>query len=531
VLFFLFVLGWIATAAVRAPEIRSFALRFGGLFLIFSIGVGLADILTRLDTIENGYRDPEFDRLALYGSPWLLATHVTGLLVGKAYFPGPGFEAEFATFAGLAALALAVAGAVRRWNETGVRVAAVAGGVAVAVAFFFPLAWLFMKIPILNLSPPSRCLFVAGFAVAYLAAHGLDELGRELGKTPWIVTGVMVVATVGLLLARLGNVATIVGFAIATCAAWLARRSKPAAAGVAVSAILFELLPLFLQLNAHHDSSLLARTPEAVRQMREPAGPWRGTGVLGTSARSTKTEEWGRDLVTGNNLLALFGVENIGGFEAIIPRHYFVFAEAAGARLSPAGRTLQFTKFDSPLLDFLGLKHVLLPPTLPMPTRFRKLETFDGVALFENRVALPRARMMTEVRTASGEPEAEQLVRSPKFDPRREAVVETDRPLGSGEGEVIWKERTSDRIALEVVAKRNGVLVVADTDYPGWEATVDGAPAPILRANLAFRAVEVPAGTHRVEFRFRPASARHGLIASTLFLLLSVAASLYRRNP
>jgi hypothetical protein len=62
-----------------------------------------------LDTIENGYRDPEFDRLSLYGSPWLLATHAAGLLVGKAYFPGPGVEAEFATFAGLAALALAVA--------------------------------------------------------------------------------------------------------------------------------------------------------------------------------------------------------------------------------------------------------------------------------------------------------------------------------------------------------------------------------------------------------------------------------------
>ena len=198
------------------------------------------------------------------------------------------------------------------------------------------------------------------------------------------------------------------------------------------------------------------------------------------------------------------------------------------ARISPAGRTLQFTKFDSPLIDFLGLKHVLLPPTLPMPSRFRKLETFDSVALFENRVALPRARMMTDVRLVVGETEAEQIVRSPRFDPRREAVVESDRMLPMGEGEVTWKERTPDRIALEVVAKQNGMLVVADTDYPGWVATVDGVFVPILRANLAFRAVEVPAGTHRVEFRFNPSSARHGLIASMLFLLLSAGAQFYR---
>lgn len=538
VLFFLLVLGWIATAAVRTPDLRTFALRFGGLFTLFAVGVGLPDILTRLDTIENGYREPEFDQLSLYGNPWRLATHAAGVLLGKVYFPGAGFEAEFATYTGLAALALAAVGAVRRWSDLGVRVAAVAGAASFAVAFVYPLAWLYLKIPILNLSPASRALFLAGFGVAFLAGHGLDALAADLGKAPRGVAWVTAAFGCSLLISRApfrllngAAIETLIGFGLATGAAFLAFRSRPAAAAAAFAAILFELLPPFVHYNAHADSSLLSRPPEPVRLMREPAGPWRGTGVLGTTAVSTKTDEWGHDLIAGNNLLALYGVENVGGFEAIIPRHYFVFADAAGARISPAGRTLQFTKFDSPLLDFVGLRHVLLPPTLPMPSRFRKLETFESVALFENRTALPRARMGLDIRPARTEQEAEQLVRSPKFDPRREAVVESDRPLAAGEGEVTWKLRTSDRIELGVVAKKSGVLVIADTDYPGWEAEIDGKETPVLRANLAFRAVEVPEGAHTVVLRFRPGSARHGLIVLLLAPAGVAAFCLRRKKP
>jgi len=67
-----------------------------------------------------------------------------------------------------------------------------------------------------------------------------------------------------------------------------------------------------------------------------------------------------------------------------------------------------------------------------------------------------------------------------------------------------------------------------------WEATVDGRPAEILKADYLLRAVPVPAGTHRVEFHFRPRAMRQGLLLSCASLVVTLGllgAGLLRRRP
>jgi uncharacterized membrane protein YfhO len=61
---------------------------------------------------------------------------------------------------------------------------------------------------------------------------------------------------------------------------------------------------------------------------------------------------------------------------------------------------------------------------------------------------------------------------------------------------------------------------------------VDGSPAPILRADIMFRAVELPAGTHTVEFRFEPVAVKIGLWISgvTWVVVLTALILLDARN-
>jgi hypothetical protein len=71
-----------------------------------------------------------------------------------------------------------------------------------------------------------------------------------------------------------------------------------------------------------------------------------------------------------------------------------------------------------------------------------------------------------------------------------------------------------ERIDIKVQAAAPALLVLSDLFYPGWEATVDGRPVEILRANYLMRAVAIPAGAHEVRFLYRPASFRAGVAAS-----------------
>lgn len=86
-----------------------------------------------------------------------------------------------------------------------------------------------------------------------------------------------------------------------------------------------------------------------------------------------------------------------------------------------------------------------------------------------------------------------------------------------------------DALEATVEAPAAGLAVVLDPWFPGWTATVDGAAAPVVRANHAFLAVPVPAGRHALRLEYRNAQVGRGALLAGAALLALLAALAWRR--
>ncbi|WP_343417085.1 YfhO family protein [Candidatus Flexifilum breve] len=78
------------------------------------------------------------------------------------------------------------------------------------------------------------------------------------------------------------------------------------------------------------------------------------------------------------------------------------------------------------------------------------------------------------------------------------------RKAEAGQTRVRIADYTAERVVIDVETDFDGYLFLSDAYYPGWHATIDGAPTTIYRADVMFRAVFVPAGVHEIVYTYDP---------------------------
>jgi hypothetical protein len=182
-------------------------------------------------------------------------------------------------------------------------------------------------------------------------------------------------------------------------------------------------------------------------------------------------------------------------------------------------------KIESPVLDLMGARYVVTSaksaPRFAALPKFKHVASLPGNELFENTTVMPRFFLVHEARQGGS---------LAGIDFRKTALTEGAIPLpgaaGDGADAVGVARYEPNVVELDVRAHGTGLLVAAETEYPGWKAWVDGRETPIHRVDVALRGVVVPDGTHRVRMEFRPAVLWIGLgiTLATGALLIALAA-------
>jgi Bacterial membrane protein YfhO len=182
---------------------------------------------------------------------------------------------------------------------------------------------------------------------------------------------------------------------------------------------------------------------------------------------------------------------------------------ASRGRLLELGAVQYVAALDDP--EAAGLDFAReLPSLLKHPLR-----------LYRVREPLPRSYAVGRAQVLEDAP-ALALLQDPSFDPQADVVLAgTESPAGltGRPGTTRVLELRGDRVRIEATLPSQGYVVDVGTWDAGWRASVDGREVPLLRANVAFRAVAVPAGSHRVELVYRPLSVRLGLLVSVIALV------------
>ncbi|MFN2197852.1 MAG: YfhO family protein, partial [Anaerolineales bacterium] len=194
------------------------------------------------------------------------------------------------------------------------------------------------------------------------------------------------------------------------------------------------------------------------------------------------------------------GLEQADGVDPLQLEHYVRYMEiATGIPISGYSVTLppvpdgfaantRYTP-DAQLLGMLNVKYVLAGLSLPATDGLNEITEIEGVHVYENRFARPRAWV-----TPPGE-----AVESGEYQPAEILVYTPNR--------------------IELSATGPGTLVLAENSYPGWQVQVDGQPQALETAAGTLRAVNLDPGEHEVRFVFRPRTVQFGLIISTAALL------------
>lgn len=565
VLTWLLIAGMWFQSLIQDPQNRKLEVVRVAAIILLTTCLICAQLLPFLDLLSHSQRTVDFGTSKWSMSAWGLGNLVFPLLrcflTAQGVYFQMGQEFMTSTYLGLTALMFAVSALFFMRNS---RVWLLAGlgvlGVVMAMGdngFVFP--WFKQMIPLIGIGRyPIKFMLITSFVVPLLAAYGvrwiravatdfpknttekiwLDDTPQSRFRYLLFVAGGLIVLTCGLL--WLGHhyptefdnwpalwrcagwrIALLIGgvglvFLLSTAPRLAMQRF---ASFTILGIVVFDSLTHVPHQNPTLPSSSVA--PGIWELNNNTAPPRHGEGramisphaeqvLLMSSVPNLYNDFIGKRLAQWSNLNLLDDVPKVNGSATLQIREQ----QIVQSRLY----TSTNSEFQG-LKDFLGVSQQTAedqivewssrPGSLPLVTAGQK-------PMFEDEDSALDAMSNPSFN-------AREVVFLPKNVERSITVQD------STDAKVLTSRFSHHRIEAEVEASKASLVVLAQSFYHCWKASVDGEPVPLWRGNVAFQVLQVPAGRHTIEVVYEDQAFRLGSIISGIALLASIV--LLARQP
>ena len=212
------------------------------------------------------------------------------------------------------------------------------------------------------------------------------------------------------------------------------------------------------------------------------------------------------------NLNIIYGVNNTFSYAAMSPRRSAYIESIIKQNAKENENSLAFSPLAQKLLDISNTKYVISTKKIES----QRLELLNNVKkddlafyLYINRQSLPRVFTVSNYQSAKTLDQIIGILNSEQFDPNKEVVLEEPlqiKPSNNAniESKVELQKHSRNLVVISTSTSEDSILVLSDSYYPGWKATIDDESTKVFPANINSRAIILPKGNHTIQFKYAP---------------------------